>query len=170
MESQMKQSKPLNFFQLWMAKNKIAKLERDLQQLALSHAKETKSLASNVSKDYVMATFDQAKMNKIVDKIIKSRQFKKVVDKATPIYNSKKGTQYGLTQKEKYYAALIEHEVLQKIVRANTWLMKKDWTEQKIPVNGTCLKLFNAAIEYADVLKFYYKEIYNERQKIANKG
>ena len=166
----MKPSKPLNFIQLWIAKNKLAKLERQLQELALSHAKETKSLASNVSKDYVMATFDQKKMDRIVDKIVKSRQFSKVVDKATPVYNSKKGTQYGLTQKEVYYAALIEHEVLQKILRANAWLMKKDWTDQKIPVNATCLKLFNAAINYAEVLKFYYKEIYVERQKLANKG
>lgn len=165
MLKEKQKSNQLNAVQRWFLKHKILKLEskynaylklKEPSDKGFSFGKEKRELEYNRS--LLMPYFQQD----VVEAIAQKRVAPKVIN------NLKLKKHAFGEEKEKdfrYRMALLE--VTEDVCRINNWTKRSDWVEKKVPVNRLFKDLMISAVDYSDILKFYAKLRFDERQRNA---
>ena len=135
----------------------LAKHER----VPSKHAVSTKTnMELEYNKSLLMPVYDQA----VVEDVARKKLAPKVI-------NNLKTTKhkYGELKEKEYYFRLSVAEVMEDVCRINNWTSKDDLKKHKVELGKVFRDLFKAATEYCDVLKYYAKRRYDQRQTFVSK-
>lgn len=74
---------------------------------------------------------------------------------------------YGEAKEKAYLLQVSVAEVMIDVCRVNNWTTTRDFKKYKVPYAEVLKELFQVSVEYSDILKYYAKLRFEERQSLA---
>ena len=155
---------PMSRFSLW-------RMKRNVNDMESRYVKYVKSYGSSQRDPLFGKKKQELEYNRSLlmpyyrEDVIEALAHKKV----TPAINNNLKTKrykYGEAKEKVFRFHVAKLEVMEDLCRINNWTTRKDWKEHKVPVNKLFVELFKAAEEYSDILMYYSKLRFDERQSL----